>query len=284
MAQAKKVIDEGTESTVVSTVRDDGTAVIIKHRQPQGKTHYLFEAYAYTAVGALGSHVPTVVDVDENELIISAFLGETLDDQIELYDDARLLDEVAKDLALNRKVVFEGYGRPILDSGVYRGEYSSWHEFLMVTFDKLQRSELLSETQKAFLILEWDNVVNDIKLDHGVLVHGDFALSAIFVRNKEYEGIIDYGDAFIGDPLLDLAYFRYKEITKEYGYKLYDTLSDSYAKYSGASREYIDKIVPFYMIYWAIERSHADNLPQELVVKFIEKAQVLINAFMKGTR
>lgn len=144
--------------------------MIIKRRQPQGKTHsHLFEAYAYTAVGALGSHVPTVVDVDENELIISAFLGETLDDQIELYDDACLLDEVAKDLALNRKVVFEGYGRPILDNSVYNGEYSSWHRFLMVTFDKLQRS-ILSETQKAFLILEWDNVANDIKLDPGALV------------------------------------------------------------------------------------------------------------------
>lgn len=120
-------------------------------------------------------------------------------------------------------------------------------------------------------------MISNIKPGPGALVHGDFALSAIFVNNNKYEGIIDYGDAFIGDPLLDLAYFRFKEITKEYGYHLYDMLANSYSSYSNSSREYIDYATTFYMMYWAIERVHTDNLEHGIIVKFIEKTQALID-------
>ena len=277
MIVKNKIIDEGAESIVTLVVLDDGTSVVTKTRQPNGKTQYLFEAFSYESVGRLGSHVPTVVSVDENQLTMSAFVGETIDDQTDLYDDTEIFEHIAKDLALNKQVVFKCYGKPILSGVTYSGEYAEWVDFLNTTYEKLKKSHLLTKIQKESLTSKWKEMIINIRLDQGSLVHGDFALSAIFVNNNKYEGIIDYGDAFVGDPLLDLAYFRFKEITKDYGHHLYDMLAGAYAEHSDIDREYIDYATTFYMMYWAIERIHTDNLEDEIIQKFIEKTQALID-------
>jgi len=275
MSSIKKIIDEGTESIVTLVQLDNGTSVIRKTRQPQGVTDYMFEAFAYTSVGRRGSNVPSVIDASEESLTMSMLAGKTLDDQPNLYNDTKIFDDIAKDLSINRKVVFKGYGRPTLEEGVYIGEYASWSDFLNNTYSKLDHSSLLPETLKKLLKSKWNEMVSHIKLEKGALVHGDFAMSAIFVNKNKYEGIIDYGDAFIGDPLLDLAYFRFKEINKEYGYKIYDLLANSYSRHSGVDREYIDTATLFNMMYWAVERVHTENLESEIIGKFIEKTRVL---------
>ena len=117
-----------------------------------------------------------------------------------------------------------------------------------------------------------------------MLVHGDFALSAIFVKDKHYEGIIDYGDAFIGDPLMDIAYFRFKEITKGYGQQIYRLLLEQYLQITGIDREYAEEVISLYMIYWAVERIHADNIEQDLINKFLEKTDALIKHLNKNTK
>lgn len=277
MSATNRIINEGAESIVTLITSDDSTSIITKTRQPQGKTQYLFEAFSYQSVAKLGSHVPIVISVNENQLTMSAFAGETIDDQTDLYDDKEIFDQVAKDLILNRHIVFEGYGRPILKAGIYSGSYANWADFLTATHEKLQNSHLLSQIQKESLVSKWNEMISNIKPSPGALVHGDFALSALFVNNNKYEGIIDYGDAFIGDPLLDLAYFRFKEITKDYGYHLYDMLANSYSRYSNINREYIDYATTFYMMYWAVERVHTDNLENGIIEKFIEKTQALID-------
>lgn len=277
MSTTSRVIEEGAESIVTLITLSDGTSTVTKTRKPQGKTHYLFEAFSYQSVAELGSHVPIVIHVNENQLTMSAFTGKTIDDQTDLYDDKEIFDQIAKDLALNRHIIFEGYGRPLLKDGIYSGVYPNWADFLNLTYDKLKNSHLFSQIQKESLVSKWNEMIGNIQPSSGALVHGDFALSAIFVKKDKYEGIIDYGDAFIGDPLLDLAYFRFKEITKDYGYHLYDMLANSYSNYSNITREYIDYATTFYMMYWAIERVHADNLEHRIIVKFIEKTQTLID-------
>jgi aminoglycoside phosphotransferase len=270
------IIDEGAESIVSLKISDDGSRTITKTRKPGGKTHYLFEAFAYTAVKNLGARVPTVISASEDELIMTALDGETLDDQTALYTDKSIFDAIAKDLTLNGGVTFEGFGQAVATGKTYQGQYASWLAFLSDTHTKLLESTIFSKEQKTFLSHKWDTLVPYISLDKGALVHGDFALSTVFVRRNVYIGTIDYGDAFIGDPLIDLAYFRFKELTKLYGFELYDMLATSYAAYRNIKRSDIDKSVLFYMIYWAIERSHTDNLEDAIIAKFIEKTDVLI--------
>ena len=273
------IIENGAESIVVLSSDNNGKKSVTKHRRPHGKTQYKFEAYACEALRSLGAKVPRVISVSNDELVMMAFDGEIMDDQVSLYNDQTLFRLIAKDLALNRRLRFTGFGKAIANDspGVYHGKYSSWIELLDITYAKLQRSTILSNAQKSALTSHWNSTISKIKFDTGLLVHGDFALSAIFVKDRKYEGIIDFGDAFIGDPLLDLAYFRFKEITKVYGRSIYDALLDNYLEFSGLDRTYVESAVKFYMIYWAVERIHTGNLDRALIDIFIEKTDVLIS-------
>lgn len=278
MSQSETVIEAGAESIVVMS-ENNGKKSVTKSRRPNGKTQYKFEAFAYDSLEFLGASVPHVMTVSDDELVTSAFDGETIDDQVDLYNNETIFHDIARDLALNRKVEFEGFGRAIAynDANIFRGEYGSWSEYLNKTYDKLRNSILLTNIQKNVLSSYWNDNISKIKLDTALLVHGDFALSAVFVKGRKYEGIIDFGDAFIGDPLLDLAYFRFKEITKDYGRGIYNLLLNNYLEFSNLDRKYIEDAVKFYMIYWAVERVHVDNLDQSLINKFVEKTEILIS-------
>lgn len=276
MVQINTIIDEGSES-VVTLVSNDTGSHIKKTRKPNGKTQYLFEAFAYESLTALGAHVPKVISASDVELTMSVIAGETLDDKTELYSDTTIFDGIAKDLALNRRIGFKGYGKARLVGTEYVGEYDTWQLYLENIYGQINRSTLFSDSQKQQMRAKWDALLPSISLTMGMLVHGDFALSAIFVSKNSYAGIIDYGDAFIGDPLMDLAYFRFKEITKDYGFGIYNNLADSYAKCTGIDRSVIDEACSFYMLYWGIVRTHADNLEPEIINKFIEKTLVVID-------
>lgn len=108
-------------------------------------------------------------------------------------------------------------------------------------------------------------------LSQGVLVHGDFAMSALFVNNNQFEGIIDFGDAFVGDPLVDIAYFRFKEITKEYGEQVYANLLQAYIEMGGMKvTPETERRILFYTIYWGLRRlRHCPD--SSLRLKFVEK-------------
>ena len=75
---------------------------------------------------------------------------------------------------------------------------------------------------------------------------------------------------------MDLAYFRFKEMTKDYGYEIYSLLKNSYVKNLDIDDETLERIIVFYMVYWAVVRVHADNLDVALIEKFIDKTEALI--------
>ena len=125
----------------------------------------------------------------------------------------------------------------------------------------------------------WEAALPGISLKQGSLVHGDFAMSAIFVEGSTYAGLIDFGDALIGDPVMDLAYFRFKEITKPYGPATYDLLCRAYQHATG--RSIAEQRVLFYMIYWGLERlAHCPDaaLHTKFGDKFHEVAELIRSA------
>ena len=68
-----------------------------------------------------------------------------------------------------------------------------------------------------------------------------------------FTGLIDFGDSFVGDPLIDVAYFKFKEINKEYG----DTLFEIFSQYYFLPGEYTKTTqitLHMYMIYWGLTR------------------------------
>ena len=270
-----ELIDAGAESEVYITRGNN--PIVTKRRRPKGKTQYNFEAYAYKRLKELGAKVPTVLSHSDDELVMSALAGEELDDKTELYDNAQLFNAIDQDLALCRSVTFEGFGPAIATDSGFRGTYATWQAYLAHVYEQLENSQILSREQKDALEAYWNKVAPEIVLETGMLVHGDFAMSAVFVEGDQYEGLIDFGDAFIGDPLMDLAYFRFKEINKPYGLEIYNLLLNGYLESVDIDKIYAEKAVNLYMIYWAVMRVHVDHLEREIIDKFLDKTNVVIS-------
>jgi hypothetical protein len=66
----------------------------LKKRKPAGKQNYLFEAYAYRQLTALGALVPEVVRASPEELLMTQLAGREMDDQDELYTDEQLFANI----------------------------------------------------------------------------------------------------------------------------------------------------------------------------------------------
>ena len=92
------VVGLGTESIVYLNTSSQFPTVT-KNRRTNGKTQYRFEGFVYQALAKLGAHVPILISVSDDELVMSAFSGATIDDQIDLYEEVEIFRDIAKDLA-----------------------------------------------------------------------------------------------------------------------------------------------------------------------------------------
>ncbi len=278
--QVTDLIFSGLESLVCRAVAEDGTQLILKKIKERGAQQYCFEAHAYQVLAELGARVPRVVAVNDEHLLMTSFRGEELDDKEQLYGNEILWREVAQDLACCRKVVFSGYGPARQISGTFVGQYKSLQEYLTSVrrlFETSAFTSGLGLADRKQLERFWDATQPMINGRQSMLVHGDFAMSAIFVHDDTYEGLIDFGDALIGDPLMDLAHFRFKEITKPYGKELYRRLLKSYLQVTGLTADVpCERTIQFYMIYWAI-MSLVYCPSEDIRKKYVGKTKVLVS-------
>jgi aminoglycoside phosphotransferase (APT) family kinase protein len=273
-----QLIDSGLESDVYYINSHDGRELILKKSKLSGRQNYLFEACAYRSLRSLGARVPEVVRVNSEELLMTRLSGGVMDDQAELYDNDQLFADIAYNLALCNSVTFEGFGGAVQSGDSFVGEYPTWAAFLDTTEQLFEDPEIVGELGEAYIAKlrsTWKSQKPKMTLYQGALVHGDFAMSSLFVDGQSLTGVIDFGDAFIGDPLMDIAYFRFKEITKSYGYDIYRRLLRHYAdaRKLTLDSELEQKIV-FYMIYWGLKRlEHCPD--RELRKKFAAKLKIV---------
>lgn len=273
-----KLINSGLESDVYDVKDHDGRELILKKAKSTGRQNYLFEAYAYRSLKSLGALVPDVVRVNAEELLMTKLLGDVMDDQIDLYGNDQLFEDIAHNLALCANVTLQGYGRAVQDGDSFVGQYPTWSKLLDAAEQLFDSPEVMNELGRndiAKLRSIWRVQKPKVRLEQGALVHGDFAMSSLFVEDQKFTGIIDFGDAVIGDPLMDIAYFRFKEITKGYGQDVYERLLRHYtdARKIIIDDELEEKIV-FYMIYWGLKRlEHCPS--QELRKKFVAKLKAV---------
>lgn len=271
-------LTNGSESDVYAVTVGNQPAVL-KARHDDGRQQYLFEAFASQQASAQGARVPDVLYVDNDLLLISKLAGDEMDDRPELFVDVSLFNSIAADLTSIHSVKIAGYGLVSEQNGVFCGKYASWQEFLAVSrslLDMLEPVGGLDEADILALKQFWDQYAPKISLPEASLLHGDFAMSAIFVdKHKQYTGMIDFGDAFAGDPLMDVGYFRYKEITKSYGADLYHRLRTAYVGVSlRAWSEQDEQVVLLYMTYWGVQRlSHCPDA--SLLPKFGDKLHLV---------
>lgn len=279
----KVTVDSGAESSVYR-LRAEGGDVIVKEAAAGGKQQYPFEAFAYQQMEQRGAKVPHVISADDQVLVMTALGGKEADSNPDLFsrklESTVLFAAVGADLAKAHSIKLPGFGEAIKDDqGTYKGKDASWvgHLANITPLVMKLRPQGYLITQDVILLQNyWNDTLPHVQLDEGSLVHGDFALTAIFTHSDStYSGIIDFGDAMIGDPLLDLAYFGFKEMTKPYGQEAFDLLLDGYIKATDRMwSENDDALVCFYMIYWGINR--LEHCPDEQArAAFVEKLRVL---------
>ncbi len=216
-------------------------------------------------------------------MIISFIKGKALDNSHESFDDVVMWKNVAKDISLLQNIQCSHFGKIEQynsHTGIFRGSLDSWRDFFsevsaQILSDKI--TKLLTSREVKLLSDYWKENKERISLDNGFLVHGDFCMDHIWVNNGKYSGLIDFGDAFIGDPLMDFAYFKLKEINKDYGDKTFNTLYSLYFGIVQDNRAEEDKkiLINLYMIYWAISRI-VGALDEETEKKFGKKLKVLL--------
>lgn len=264
------LITTGLESDVYQIVIGS-IDLILKVRHPDGKQQYEFEAFAYTNMALEVAMAPQVIYVDDDSLVMTQLAGEEMDDRSDLFHDQALFASIAADLAHCHNIKLPGFGAATKTNASFVGINSSWRDYLdsmKQMLDSLIPVSTLCDTDIQVLRIFWNSTLPYMVLEEGSLIHGDFAMSAIFVDDTTYTGIIDFGDAFIGDPLMDLAYFRFKEVTKPYGQDIYDLLADEYRK---TTDRFIDENrILFYMVYWGLQR--LSHCPDEVLrTKFGDK-------------
>jgi len=259
--------------------------IILKHGPTKTIGYYETEGNIYKELEKQGIKSPRFIfrNDDMNILIISFIEGKELSDDYELFEDNLIWKGVAKDLASLRNVKCVGFGKikEVLPGGIFRGSLNDWKNFFKKTSELIglaKNTNIITPKEVGLLYDYWNENEKKINLKKGFIVHGDFCMDHIWTTNNEYVGLIDFGDAFIGDPLMDLAYFKFKEINKDYGKKVFDNLYALYSHLSDDNRSETDKkiLINLYMIYWGIDRI-VNVSGEKTRRKFGEKIKTLID-------
>ena len=122
----------------------------------------------------------------------------------------RLQDEYKKDLWISK---YFNSVKPIMfifenNTAFYLREYIDGENLCLDKY--LNNPELLIELLVAGLNLLHNTKIDDnnyiIDPNHHTLIHGDYCLPNILVKNNQVVGFIDLGNSGIGDPWMDYAW------------------------------------------------------------------------------
>ena len=177
----------------------------------------LVEAWAYDAAAASGARTPAVVAVqDDPELVLLEWLpGVSLWSRDRPKDvDAAMWRRAGEDLRALHDIRLPGFGPAIPDGDAIRGEADAWCPFARYTRDEgiryLVDAGRLEPHQGKRLEDRLDEAAQLLHATtDGRLLHGDLEGGHVFVTaDRHYQGLIDFSQAQIGDPLWDLARVR----------------------------------------------------------------------------
>lgn len=280
-----KRVHSGMEGEVY--IGFDGEKKIVLKRGPDKVGgYYRIEGSIYKEMKNQGIKAPRFVFEDDgkNILMISFMEGKELNDNHDLFENKLIWKGAAKDLALLRNIDCIGFGeiKNVLSGGVFRGSLDNWGDFFRSTNDFMPSAEIVGIVASGEIkpLQEyWVENRDKISLKKGNIVHGDFCMDHIWTVGGKYAGLIDFGDVFIGDHLMDLAYFKLKEINKDYGKKTFDSLYISYSDLFSDDRSEEEKktLINLYMIYWGINRMIGVS-NESMKRKFGEKIKTLIRS------
>jgi aminoglycoside phosphotransferase len=189
----------------------DDRTVVVKFAT-RGRS-VLAEAWAYQTAATQGIRVPRVLAArSDPEVVAVEFLaGVSLwSDERRAEDNSRAWQQVGADLRALHEIRVAGFGP--LKSGVdgCTGRSETWCPFVRFAREegihKLVDSEVLDSRVGERLESRYDEAVTELHVcSDGRLLHGDMEGGHILIADGQYQGIIDFDQAQVGDPRWDLA-------------------------------------------------------------------------------
>lgn len=234
------------------------------------------EAFALKNLANLGAKVSVVIRQKDDFIITTENRGVSFKNRPHLFSKKKIYENLSVDIQKFYLIKFNGFG-PIENTHRLKCRYAKWIDFFEDVSLWMQTvRDRYPIAIKSVEVLEeyWQknsSKLNNVKKSN--LVHGDFCLDHIFAFKRSYSGIIDFGDAFAGDPLMDLAYFKLKEINKPYGLKTFELLQKSLHKYQRIGPEEMT-LINLYMIYWAFRRV-TESRDADMASTFLKKLEKL---------
>lgn len=225
----------------------DGRRVFVKVGPPAELTA---EAWAIGRAAAAGVPVPQVVAYEEGTSAspLPFLVIELLPSDEDLITG--VLHAVGAAMKTAHTIEVGGYGSAKvvgdpLDPDSVSGQYGTWSEFvesILADVGQLVRVDLLTAGHSV-RIRRWAETMGSSPLATavGVLLHADLKRQHILAVDGALTGIIDWGDASVGDPAWDLARASMMDPTD------YQAVADGYP---GADDAEVGRFLPFYRVLW----------------------------------
>jgi aminoglycoside phosphotransferase (APT) family kinase protein len=200
---------------------DRGPPLIFKAEigMPGHEHEIALEGWALEHARLAGMTVPEVVAADSSEtsfpfryLVMSRLEGVVFKEaRCTAAQRGRVLAQAADQIARLHQVKVRGYGplddEAFLREGEIRGKWLGWREATLgagsETLGLLVEHGLLDEPQRDFLAQVLSAEMPQYPATR--LLHGDFDLNQIMVKDGHFTGLIDFGDRESGPPEWDFA-------------------------------------------------------------------------------
>lgn len=250
--------------TIVVEARVGDTRVIFKAADPAGSdpSRISLEAWAYGRVRSAGVPSPAVLALDDSSvtfpapyMIMERVDGEALS-KVRLSIDERrsYLRQFGHLVRTLHSIQVPGYGwlddRRYVSSRDVRGHAGSWHEAIerevgpavAYFLDKELIDPAGATHIRSLLTLSAPYLSARPSTS---LLHGDLGAEAVFVGQSGIVAVIDWGNAWAGDPLWDLATFDWE------GGQEFRWLVEGYEP-DVPIADIIDTYLPFYTVFQAV--------------------------------
>lgn len=245
-----------TNSPVAFFVDLPGRTVIAKLPAPGRPGSALVEAWAYRAVADRGVKVPAVLGVgtDPECIVIATLPGYSLwSPERPPGHDLAAWRRSGEDLRAMHEIQLPGFG-PVCRPDGPRGEAGEWCPFVRYApetgIGRLVDAGYMSPDVARRLEGRYDEVADSIRgYTDGRLLHGDLEGGHIYITDAGYQGLIDFGQAQVGDPRWDLA-----RITLWDGDSALDALLDGYGA-DAVSRDDRELLLPLYLFAFVVHHA-----------------------------
>ncbi len=258
---------------VVKTNKDISVIRIPKAGKPPfaGKHQALREYWASKAWGKLGIPVPKVMIFDESrklanfDYVIETYIpGKNLN-QVKLTkkQTKAIMRKLGKLLKKMHKVKTKKYGLLVSKR---TGEHDtcadlmkSWIKGALKNLrkNKLLPNKTLQQTKKYF-----KDRADILDFHSPKLLHNDLGRSNIRIKTGKISGIIDFGDAFSGDPIYDVA----RTYQRLYRLSYLDEFLKSYGKINKRKFNYYLLYHACWELNWAYEHKNKEVCKKNIII------------------